>query len=62
MPMEEAFEKYGERAVRDLWKAYGEEGKSSASYFARSAKASWAPTCDHTKNVAIQAGFLKIDP
>ncbi len=60
MPMEEAWEKYGERVIRDLWKAYKEEGKSSASYFARSAKSSWAPACDHTKNVAIQRGFLKI--
>jgi hypothetical protein len=62
MPMEDAWSKYGERVIRDLWKAYREEGKSSASYFARSAKSSWAPACDHTKNVAIQLGFLKIDP
>lgn len=60
MPMDEAWSQYGERTVRDLWKAYKEEGKSSASYFARSAKSSWAPTCDHTKNVAIQRGFLKV--
>ncbi len=60
MPMEEAWAKYGERTIRDLWKAYKEEGKSSASYFARSAKSSWAPACDHTKNVAIQHGFLKV--
>jgi hypothetical protein len=60
MPMEELWEKYGERVIRDLWKAYKEEGKSSASYFARSAKSSWAPACDHTKNVAIQRGFLNI--
>jgi hypothetical protein len=60
MPMEEAWEKYGERVIRDLWKAYKEEGKSSASYFARSAKSSWAPACDHTKNVAIQRRFLNI--
>jgi hypothetical protein len=60
MPMQEAFDKYGERVIRDLWKAYREEGKSSASYFARSAKSSWAPACDHTKNVAIQRGFLSI--
>lgn len=60
MPMEEAWEKYGERTIRDLWRAYKEEGKSSASYFARSAKSSWAPACDHTKNVAIQLGYLKV--
>ncbi len=60
MPMEEAWAAYGERTIRDLWKAYKEEGKSSASYFARSAKSSWAPACDHTKNVAIQRGFLKV--
>ena len=53
MPMESAWEKYGERTIRDLWTAYKEEGKSSASYFARSAKSSWAPACDHTKIVAI---------
>lgn len=60
MPMDDAWTKYGERTIRDLWKAYKEEGKSSASYFARSAKSSWAPSCDHTKNVAIQQGFLKV--
>jgi len=60
MPMEEAWTQYGERTIRDLWKAYKEEGKASASYFARSAKSSWAPACDHTKNVAIQKGFLKV--
>lgn len=60
MPIDEAWANYGERTIRDLWKAYKEEGKSSASYFARSAKSSWAPACDHTKNVAIQKGFLKV--
>jgi hypothetical protein len=57
--VEELWEAYGPRTVKNLWDQYNETGRSSASAFGRS-KASWAAACDHTKMVAIQQRLIRV--
>lgn len=59
-PLDELWEKYGERTVQALWETYKEQGKSSPAVFGRN-KGSWAATCDLTKMAAIQQGILTVD-
>jgi hypothetical protein len=58
-PLEELWQQFGRRTIEALWEAYNESGKSSAAYFGRS-KSSWAATCDLTKSVALQNGWIKV--
>lgn len=59
-PLDELWEKYGERTVQALWDTYKEQGKSSPAVFGRN-KGSWAAACDLTKMAAIQMGLLTVD-
>ncbi len=58
-PMNEVWERYGEKTIRALWETYKEQGKSSAAYFGRS-KSAWAATCDLNKSVALQSGLIQV--
>jgi hypothetical protein len=57
--MEGLWKKYGPKTVEGLYEAYRDQGRSSATFFARS-KSSWAAACDLTKAIALQEGLIKV--